>query len=275
MPANLLNSALAYLHHLVNEGDPAAVGVLAIMNGTRWVDISAAAESSNTRVITCTVKNQAGERVKATAQVVVESFADAGTSLTAVRVATTAALASCTASGTGIGKTLTATANGALSIDSVAVSAADRVLIKNQVAGADNGIYTVTQTGSGGTPFILTRAIDFDTAAEALNGLQIPVTAGTTNTGKTFVHTTTPPITIDTTALVFTDKSTLTVADLNGITAGGTGTLKAGSATSQAWFTTDSNGVFALTLKNVLIGNVLLKFTTDNGEAEEVVVAFA
>src|SRR3954469_12517197 len=58
------------------------------------------------------------------------------------RLATAAALPACTAAGTGIGKTLTGNANGALSVDGTAVAVGNRILVKDQVAGADNGIYT-------------------------------------------------------------------------------------------------------------------------------------
>lgn len=278
MTASLLNNTLTYLKHLAANLDPNAVGVIAILQGTRSVRISTAAEASNVIKVTGQITDQASQPIKAVTQVLVESFADSGTAasiLTAVRVASAAALATVTAAGTGIGKTLTATGNGALTIDGVAVNNNDRVLIKNQVAGADNGVYTVTDKGSAGTPFILTRAVDFDTAAEALNGIQIPVTAGTANTGKTFVHTTAGVITIETTALTFADQSTFTVADLGGMTAGGTGTLKAGSATAKVWVATTSTGTFSLDVKNTQIGNVLLQMTTDNGESEQVIVAFA
>lgn len=109
---------------------------------------------------------------------------------TAVRLATTGALAASTyANGTlGVGATLTANANGALSIDSVAVANGNRVLIKNQAAGAQNGIYVVTDAGSAGTPFILTRATDCDQAAEVAADILVAVTLGTMNTGKQFLH---------------------------------------------------------------------------------------
>ena len=83
--------------------------------------------------------------------------------------ATYTAVAS-TSSGSGVGATLTANANGALSIDSVAVSTSDRVLIKDQADAAQNGIYTVTNTGGAGAAFVLTRATDADTGAELPGG---------------------------------------------------------------------------------------------------------
>lgn len=123
--------------------------------------------------------------------------------------ATTTALPTCTYNNgsSGVGATLTASANGALSIDGFAVSTADRVLIKNQVNQAQNGVYVVTQTGSAGTPFILTRASDFNTAGSGPNQIDAGdfflVTTGTTNANTAWVQQTPLPITIGTTAIVF------------------------------------------------------------------------
>lgn len=98
------------------------------------------------------------------------------------RLATAAALAANTyANGVlGVGATLTASANGALSVDGVAVATSDRILVKNEATGANNGVYTVTQAGSAGTPYILTRATDYDTAGEMDAGDVVAVTAGNT-----------------------------------------------------------------------------------------------
>ena len=113
-----------------------------------------------------------------------------------VKLGTTAALAASTyANGSsGVGATLTANANGALSIDSVAVSTSDRVLIKDQADAAQNGIYTVTNTGGAGAAFVLTRATDADTSAEMPGGTFVFVTQGTNNAdnGFTFTHNGTP-----------------------------------------------------------------------------------
>jgi len=122
------------------------------------------------------------------------------------RVATTANL-SVIAAGSGVGKTLTATLNGAISIDGVALALANRVLVKNQATGADNGIYTVTQVGDGGTPYILTRATDADTDAEVTAGLFTFVTEGATHADTGWVLVTDDPITVDTTALTFSQFS--------------------------------------------------------------------
>ena len=131
----------------------------------------------------------------------------------ACQLATTAALPSCTYNNgsSGVGATLTATANAALTVDSVAVTVGQRILVKNQVAGLQNGVYDVTQTGSGAAPFILTRSTDYNTGGTGYNqvntGDYLFIQLGTTNANSSWVQTTLQPITIGTTALVFTQFS--------------------------------------------------------------------
>ena len=127
----------------------------------------------------------------------------------AVDLATTTALPANTYNNgtSGVGATLTATANGALSVDSTLTVAANRILVKNEAAQANNGVYTVTQVGSAGTPYILTRATDFDTAGTGVNQIDegdfFLVTSGTVNLNTAWVQQTAPPITVGTTAIVF------------------------------------------------------------------------
>lgn len=125
------------------------------------------------------------------------------------RLATAAALPSCTYNNgtSGVGATLTATANGALSVDGTAVVATNRILVKNQVNQAQNGVYVVTQTGSAGAPFILTRATDYNTAGSGVNQIDAGdfflITAGATLANTSWVQQTPLPITVGTTAIVF------------------------------------------------------------------------
>ena len=127
----------------------------------------------------------------------------------AVALATTAALPANTYNNgtSGVGATLTANANGALSIDSTLTIAAERVLVKNEVAGANNGVYVVTQVGSAGTPYILTRATDFDSVGTGVDQIDegdfFLVTSGVANINTAWVQQTPPPITIGTTPIVF------------------------------------------------------------------------
>lgn len=106
----------------------------------------------------------------------------ATTTLPASNYATTAALPSCTyANGaSGVGATLTATANGALSVDGVAVALNNVILVKNQASTFQNGIYTVTATGGAGAPFVLTRATWYNLSADIDLGDQTFVVSGAT-----------------------------------------------------------------------------------------------
>ncbi len=127
-----------------------------------------------------------------------------------VGLATTSALAAYTYNNgtSGVGATITANANGALSIDGTVSSADERVLIKNETGGGApyNGIYVVTQIGSAGTPFILTRAVDFNAPAE-IPGAFTFVEYGTTNPDTGWVCTTNSPVTVGTTNIVFAQFS--------------------------------------------------------------------
>lgn len=95
------------------------------------------------------------------------------------------------------------TLSGAQTIDGVAVVAGNRVLVKNQTAGAENGIW-VAAAGAWA------RATDFDATSEAVQGSYVTVTEGTTNISSAWVLTTADPITVGTTAqtwLLFRDFS--------------------------------------------------------------------
>ena len=121
-----------------------------------------------------------------------------------VKVATTANLASTYNNGAG---TLTASSNGALSIDGVTVSTNDRVLVKNQTDTKQNGIYVVTATGDGSNPFVLTRSGDADAASEITGGTFTFVEQGTANSENGFVFTHDGTPTLGTTAITVTQFS--------------------------------------------------------------------
>lgn len=80
----------------------------------------------------------------------------------------------------GVGATLTAGSNGALTIDGYLMVTGDRLLVKNQASSLQNGIYTIVQ-GTAGTPYVLTRATDYDTPTDINNSGAVPVINGTTN----------------------------------------------------------------------------------------------
>lgn len=122
-----------------------------------------------------------------------------------VRLATTAALAANTYNNgtSGVGATLTANANGALSVDGTAVVAGDRILVKNESAGANNGIYTVTTVGSGSAAYVLTRATDADTATELNSGAFTFVEEGSANADNGYVMTQDTSITFGSTSITW------------------------------------------------------------------------
>lgn len=99
------------------------------------------------------------------------------------------------------------TANVSLSacsttFDGLTLVAGDRVLLKDQSTGHQNGIYVVG-TVVAGPVAPLTRATDFDAAAEVQPGCLVSVAAGTANGDKVFVLTTNAAITIGSTSLAF------------------------------------------------------------------------
>ena len=114
----------------------------------------------------------------------------------AVTVATTATLPAIYANGTadasgglGIGATLTASANGTLTIDNILLTVNDRVLVKNQSSGLQNGIYVVTASGAAGSAWTLTRAEDANNsiAGEMAVGDFIFVVSGSVGAGTGYV----------------------------------------------------------------------------------------
>lgn len=162
-----------------------------------------------------------------------KSYADAiaqGLSVKpSVQEATAAALPSNTyANGaSGVGATLTATANAALAVDGIAVSVNDRVLVQNEATPSHNGIYTVTAAGSAGSAYVLTRVGDMNTAAQVPGAFAF-VEEGTVNAGAGFTVASPGPFTIGTTAITWTQFS-----GAGEITAG-TGLAKSGNAISLA-----------------------------------------
>jgi hypothetical protein len=142
----------------------------------------------------------------------------------------------------GVGATLTAGANAALVIDGVTLTSPTdngiRVLIKDQASGLQNGVYVVTEAGSGGAAWVLTRSSDADTYEIASsNGLSegstFYVEAGTANAGSTFTCNTQGVITFGTTAISFALVSSAltytggTNINVSGLTISLTGTVAA------------------------------------------------
>ena len=122
------------------------------------------------------------------------------------------------------------TANGTLSSDfangdtvgGVTVATGDRILIKDQSTGSENGVYKVNASGAP------TREPDFDSSADVTAGAFVFVEEGS-NADQGFVLTNNGTITIGSTSLVFAQFS-------------GAGTIGAGDGLSKTGSTLNVGG---------------------------------
>lgn len=103
------------------------------------------------------------------------------------------------------GNVLTASASGAFDptyIDDVVPSVGIRVIVTGAVASSDYGLYSITELGSGGTPWIMTRTYDANSSSELETVWPVVVSGGTFYTLSVFsCDTTVYPITLNTTAI--------------------------------------------------------------------------
>ena len=84
--------------------------------------------------------------------------------------------------GGGIGDTFTVTATGAFTLDGVAINTiGQRILIKDQTSGQQNGVYFASVVGATLVSPVFTRALDYDVPANVNNTGSIPVQSGTVN----------------------------------------------------------------------------------------------
>jgi hypothetical protein len=128
-------------------------------------------------------------------------------------VATTANLTATYANGTaGVGATLTNSGTqAALTLDGVALAVANRVLVKDQTTGFQNGIYTVTNIGSVSTNWILTRVVDYDSITQIVRGDIVSVISGTNSSASLWMLT-------STVTTIGTDNITFAKTDQNSFT---------------------------------------------------------
>ena len=116
--------------------------------------------------------------------------------------------------------TITASGNGALSMDGGSPTIGMRVLLKDQTDSVQNGIYSVTTAGNAGAAYVLTRATDADAAAEISGGAFFFVEQGSANADNGYVTTHNGTPTIGTDDITFEQFS-------------GAGQISAGSALTK------------------------------------------
>lgn len=149
----------------------------------------------------------------------------------------------------GVGATLTALANGIIVLDGLSPNNGERVLIRNQVSTPTNGIYVVTDRGTAGTPFILTRATDFDNAIEIQPGSIIFIQDGNTFSDTSFVETE-PVFTVGTDPILFTQFSQQYPLSMGN---GGTGTSLTPTVNNLVYSTASNLALLATANNGVLI----------------------
>ena len=148
----------------------------------------------------------------------------------AVRVGTTANLTATYSNGSsGVGATLTnSSTQAALVIDGITMVVNDRVMVKDQTTTLQNGLYKVTNIGSGSTNWVLTRTPDGDESTEVNGGSFFFVQEGSTNGDNGYVTTNDGNPTIGTDAITFEQFS-------------GAGQVTAGSGLSKSGNIIDVN----------------------------------
>ena len=144
-----------------------------------------------------------------------------------VRAATTAAV------------TLASDLENGDTLDGVTLATGDRVLVKNQSTGSENGIYVVKSSGAPD------RSTDADTGAELTSNFAVFVEEGTVNADQGYTLTNNGSITIGTTALTFTQFTGL------GQIIAGTGLDKTGNTLDIDSTVTTNDGTQTLTNKSI------------------------
>lgn len=153
----------------------------------------------------------------------------------------------------GVGATLTNSGTlAALTIDGVALSIGDRVLVASQTGNAQqHGIYSVTTVGSGAVAWVLTRTTDFDGSitGSIARGVTIWVSEGTLNPRTVWMQTAAGPFTMGTTFINFVGYTGQTTLITTGIITTGTWN---GTTIAVA---NGGTGATSLTNHGILIGH--------------------
>lgn len=149
--------------------------------------------SSTPSVSQITISNAPVNPTDGTNKAYVDSVSSGFTFINEVQLATTGSNLTATYNNgaSGVGATLTNSgAQVAFALDGVTANLNDRILVKDQTAPAQNGVYSVTNQGSGATNWVLTRTTDYDMAPSQIKpGNIVPVQEGTVNAGTSWIQT--------------------------------------------------------------------------------------
>lgn len=91
-------------------------------------------------------------------------------------------------------------------VDGITLNQYDRVLVRVQNTGSQNGIYYVSVVGTGNNGTWV-RALDADTADKLTSGATVSISEGSLYVGKSYRLTTPDPIVLGTTGLTFADAT--------------------------------------------------------------------
>jgi hypothetical protein len=124
-------------------------------------------------------------------------------------VATTTALPANTYNNgtSGVGATLTANANGVLVVDGVTITSGMSILVKNESTQANNGLYTVTLTGSSTSAYILTRSVLMNQSNQFSGAVVVIGQSGTVNANSFWVCAPYGSVVIGTTSISFVSNN--------------------------------------------------------------------
>ena len=218
--------------------------------------------SGNIAVSQVTVSTDPSSALQVATKQYVDNIASGINAHDSAVTATVAALTVTYSNGTaGVGATLTNSGTqAALVIDGVTPIVGDRILVKNQTTNTQNGIYVVTNVGSGSTNWILTRASDYDqsTAGEVAAGDMLYIVAPAAEiTGTPTTQNTSWIMNYPGTIVIGTSPITFSQGSGSGSVTAGSGTSVSGNqisiALGSAFDTTTGTGTSGLSLS----GNTL------------------
>lgn len=150
------------------------------------------------------------------------------------------------------------TGGATLTIDGVAVANGDRILLRNQTTGSENGIYVASGIGSS---YVLTRSSDADVTGDITSGLTVAAEEGTLGADKIFMLTTNNPIVVGTTSLSFQ------IVPVNSFTGGLGITISGGNVIDVDLLNADSGLFFAGVGSDELAIQWASTYTIDSADA--------